>query len=192
MKHLFLIIAASFFFLQASGQLSSKKEKIHFSSINSLGLLVGSSGQGAAVQTTNGIGYKSWNFGIGTGIDWYGVRSIPLVADVRHSFTNNKNKPFVYANGGINFPWQDGYGYSIGFSTVEVKYKNAFCGEMGLGYKVALKNQTAVVLSAGFSYKEIKVEQTDSNNGFIPGTGKTTSSYEYYYRRIAIRIGFCF
>ncbi|MES2774454.1 MAG: hypothetical protein V4722_09730 [Bacteroidota bacterium] len=192
MKHLLSIVAASFFFLHAAAQSSSaQKEKVHFSSNNNLGILVGGGGEGATVQTINGVRYKSWNFGIGTGIDWYGVRSIPLVADVRRSFTNKKFKPFVYGNGGINFPWATGDSYSIGFSSIETAYKNAFYGEFGLGYKVSLKNQTAITMSAGFSYKEIKVEQTNTNIG-IPGFSKTYSSYEYYYRRIAIRMGFSF
>ncbi len=191
MKHIFSIITASFFFLHAAGQSSAPKEKMHFSSTNTLGLLVGGSGEGAAVQTINGVRYKSWNFGIGTGIDWYGIRSIPLVADVRRSFTNKKYKPFVYGNAGINFPWESGYGYSVGFSSIETSYKNAFCGELGLGYKVSLKNQTAITMSAGFSYKEIKVQETNIVSG-IPGFSKSTSLYEYYYRRIAIRMGFSF
>jgi len=195
MKQLISILAASCFLLNAVAQSSAQKEKIHFSSTNTIGLLVGGSGEGAAVQSINGIRYKNWNFGIGTGIDWYGVRSIPLVADVRKAFTNKKYKPFVYANGGINFAWDNGYGYgySIGFGSTytDIKYDNAFCGEFGAGYKVSFKNQTAFVMSAGFSYKEIKVLQTNTNTG-IPGFAKSTSSSEYYYRRIALRVGFCF
>ncbi|MEO7309866.1 MAG: hypothetical protein ABIX01_05690 [Chitinophagaceae bacterium] len=185
MKKVFWILIEIFFVLQVRAQ-----EKVQFSSINLIGILAGGSGQGAAVQTTNGICYKHWNAGIGTGIDWYGVRSIPLVADIRRSFTNKKCKPFVYGNAGVNFPWENGYGYNVGFSSVETTYKNGFCGEMGLGYKVSLKNHAAIVVSAGFSYKEIKGEQISSSG--IPGFEKTTSLYDYYYRRIAIRMGFSF
>ena len=187
MKHLLSIISASFFLLRVAAQSSPSKEKVHFSSINTLGIMAGGSGEGMAMQTINGVRYKNWNFGIGTGIDWYGIRSIPLIADVRRSFTNKKYKPFVYTNAGANFPWATGDNYSIGFGSIETNYKPAFCGEFGLGYKVSFKNQTAFVMSAGFSYKEIRVEQISSTG--IPGFGKTTSSFEYYYRRIAVRMG---
>ena len=187
MKHLLSIISASFFLLHVAAQSSPSKEKVHFSSINTLGIMAGGSGEGMAMQTINGVRYKNWNFGIGTGIDWYGIRSIPLIADVRRSFTNKKYKPFVYTNAGANFPWATGDNYSIGFGSIETSYKPAFCGEFGLGYKVSFKNQTAFVMSAGFSYKEIRVEQISSTG--IPGFGKTTSSFEYYYRRIAVRMG---
>ncbi len=153
--------------------------------------MAGGTGEGMAMQTTNGVRYKSWNFGIGTGIDWYGVRSIPLIADVRRCFTNKKYKPFVYTNAGVNFPWESGGTQFTGslFET-QTNYEPAFCGEFGVGYKVSFKNQTAFVMSAGFSYKEIRVEQTSSTG--IPGFGKTTNFYEYYYRRIAVRMGINF
>ena len=193
MKHILSIISAALLLtLHSAAQSPAPKEKIHFTSNSSLAILVGGSGEGANVQTINGIRYKKWSTGIGIGIDWYGIRSIPLVLDVRRFFTDKKNTGFVYGNAGINFAWDDGYynGYTNG--AVEVRYKKAFCGEAGIGYRMQLKNKSALVFSTGFSYKEMGVTQINYQGGVVPGYTKTTSSYEYYYRRIAVRVGLNF
>ena len=63
----------------------------HFTSINKAGLLTGSAGQAANIQTINGLTWSKWFAGVGTGIDYYGTRSIPLFVDLRRNF-NTKAK----------------------------------------------------------------------------------------------------
>jgi hypothetical protein len=182
---------------QNINHIPTKKQakKIQFKSINTMGLLVGSSGENFSVQTINGIAYKSWSVGIATGIDWYGTRSIPLLLDVRKSFTNNKNKPFVYANGGTSFAWiydsnlNPYYTGIIAYYDNE-KYKTSFTGEFGTGYTMPLKNKAAFVLSVGFSYKALSKYQTGAAN--FMGVIKTYNSTDYYYRRLALRLGLMF
>ena len=172
----------------ASAQSPLYKKKLVFSSINSIGLLSGSSGDNFTVQTINGVRCNQWNIGVGTGLDWYGIRTIPLVADVRRYFTKNKNQPFLYANGGISFVWAKTLPETL-YYTNKVDYKRSFCGEVGLGYKVALKNATSLALSAGYSYKKISFDQYYYAG--IRGT-ELKETYSYNYRRIALRIGLQF
>lgn len=47
------------------------QQKPRFSTQNSVGLLFGGSDNAPQVQTVNGIAYRNWFAGIGTGIDWY-------------------------------------------------------------------------------------------------------------------------
>lgn len=168
-------------------QTAGGKAKLQFSSINTIGFSTGTSGETANLQTINGLRYKSWNVGIGTGIDWCGVKSVPLIADVRKTFSANKHKPFAYANAGVDFAWPketDAYKYS------NTNYKNGFTAETGVGYNIQLKNQTALVLSAGFGYKHQTYEQSyDYFIAIWPSPQNNQVTYDYYYRRIIIRAG---
>ena len=173
-------------------QMSQQNEKPTFSSINSIGFVSGSTGDNFIVQTINGIKYKKWNVGIGTGIDWYGVRSVPLVLDARRNFTHHRHQPFIYANGGFSFTWANG-SLAPSYYSTKIDYKNTYCYETGAGYNIAFKNKTALVLSVGYSYKLASFDQY-YNVIYDIGSGNVNlkNTYDYNYRRIAVRVGLQF
>src|SRR5215510_11349763 len=83
------------------------QNKVNFSSQNYLGLLEGEHGSEFQLQTINGVMYKSWFAGLGTGLDWYYLRSIPVFASVNKSFFKKGKRSFyASADGGINYPWK--------------------------------------------------------------------------------------
>ena len=71
---LFNLIIALLFSCTASAQ----KNKIHFRSINSFGLIGGESQVSTAYQTVNGIRFSNWFSGVGVGIDNYQYKTLPL------------------------------------------------------------------------------------------------------------------
>ena len=58
-----------------------------------------------AVQTINGIKWKTLSAGIGVGIDNYVFRTVPVFADIRADILKRKNTPFVFIDAGPQFCW---------------------------------------------------------------------------------------
>ena len=171
---------------QLNAQEHSETSNIKFTSINQVGLLTGSAGQSASIQTINGITKDKWFAGIGTGIDYYGTRSVPVFVDVRRTLGNSLKSPFLYADGGINFPWiSDGQKMTRGYTATS---SAGVYLEGGAGLKFRMKSNNAFLLSAGFSYKEVK-DKTELMTIWIwPTPDKTYETYKYHYRRIVVKL----
>lgn len=164
-------------------------QKIKFSSVNQAGLLVGSRGEAFMVQTINGIKKDKWFAGAGTGLDFYNERTIPLFIDLRRDVTNRKNTPFAYADAGINFLW-------LNFIQREQKqFPTSSPGlfyDLGIGWKLLGKNNRGFILSAGYSFKQVK-EKVKSSWWTFPTPQLETENYEhhnYLFRRVVIKVGF--
>lgn len=166
------------------------KGKLQYFGLHQASLLAGSSSEKMSVLTTNGIRNGNWYGGISTGIDWYGIRSIPLLASIHKAFSQGRHQPFIYGNAGIEFPWMEDYELVSRFGMINsYNYKTGFSSEGGIGYFINLKNKTALSLSAGFSYKQMNVQETVNQVGVEPFLNTNIYDYKIYYRRIAIRIG---
>ena len=172
------------------GQKTKEKSagKMAFSSINQVGVLTGAAGESATIQTINGVQINKWFTGIGAGINYYGMRSIPVFADVRKTFGNKPNSPFVYADAGVNFPWetsnqlqQKGYEKS---DIIGPFY------DVGVGYKLSGKHNRAILISAGYSYK--KMRNQSPMYSILPWPRPVTPNYETYtnhFRTIVVKVG---
>lgn len=164
-------------------------KKSQYFGLHQVGLQAGSSSEKMNVLTTNGIRKGNWYGGISTGIDWYGIRSIPLLAGIHKAFGQNRHQPFIYGNAGIEFAWMEDYDVRFGFGSQAYDYRNGLSAEGGVGYFINLKNKTALSLSAGFSYKQMGIKETFSQVGVEPFLDTNIYDYRFYYRRIALRIG---
>ncbi len=69
-----------------------------------LGILNGNQDNSFQFQLLGGIVSKNWQVGMGAGLDYYKVRSVPLFADIRRYFGGD-NKVFAFVNAGCNIPW---------------------------------------------------------------------------------------
>jgi hypothetical protein len=174
-------------FCAIEGVAQTQAHKLQFSSVNTVGLLVGSKGEAFAIQTIAGLKAKKWFGGIGTGLDFYDRRTVPLFLDVRRDLLNKKNTPYLYADAGTGFLWLKSPTRSAetsGSSSPMFNY------ETGIGYKLTGKNKTALVFSAGYSVKQVK--QTFKSFSWVPLPIYTEDNYEHYtaiYRRVVIRLG---
>ena len=157
-----------------------------FSSINNVALVVGESRNALTIQSKNGLKKDRWFAGIGTGFDFYAKRTIPLHFSLQRDFFAKPQKLFVYADAGINFRWLESTDYlkKSSTSTPGLYY------EWGLGCKIKFKNTTALLFSAGYNLKQVK--EKVNPYWFNPNRPINEDDYEkynYYFRRIVIRLG---
>ena len=180
----------------SSAQKNSSDGKWQFHSVNNLGLLEGETGSAFQLQTINGAQYKSWFTGVGIGLDFYRLRTIPLFVDIRKEFGKSSNKLFVYSDMGINFSWVTDQQKT---SNVENdKFGNGFYGDWGLGYKVLVAKKNNLLLSLGYSYK--KTVETYDPLYYLTGIYYTQGSepndqlqkINYSLNRLSIKIGWEF
>jgi hypothetical protein len=179
----------------SSAQQKSLPAQWQFHSINSVGLLEGETGSAFQLQTLNGAQYKSWFAGVGIGLDFYRIRSIPLFADIRKEFGKGNSKLFVYADMGVNFSWatdQQKTSY-----VQNDKFSNGFYNDFGLGYKVVAGKKNAVILSLGYSYKKTveSYNQVYDDPGFIwtlTFQNNGTEKINYSLNRLTLKIGWEF
>lgn len=191
-----LFIMLTMFVSIVSGQQNNSVSPWQYHSINNVGLLEGETGSAFQLQTINGANYQSWFAGVGVGLDFYRLRTIPLFADFRKEFGKSNNKVFVYSDIGINFSWvtdQQKTNY-----VQNDKFHNGFYGDWGLGYKVMVNRKNNLLLSLGYSYKRT-VETYDQfyyNPGIniIQGSQSDDQSQKINYslNRLTIKIGWEF
>ena len=172
---------------QDSTKLRRDRAGLRFSSINQVGFLNGERGADLQLQSVNGVRYQSWFAGVGIGLDFYGTRGIPLFLDIRRSINMGSKLPlvpFIYADGGIHFPWALDNDKELGYDN---KFRNGLYMDVGLGCEVKLKKQQAVLFSLGYSRKEVQQRlipiEEDRDTQYSPIT------YDYNYNRLSIKIG---
>ena len=118
------------------------------------GILSGSKPVSSFIFTTQGIAYKQYTFGVGSGIDFYPFRSVPLFADVKRRFGTKAVQPFVQAAAGINFTSpgsSDAKLFSI--YSGDGHFTNGFFAKGGGGLLFRAQKKWKLSLSAGYSYK---------------------------------------
>lgn len=186
------IIAFSLFTIALKAQ-----HKAIFSSQNYAGLLEGEQGSKFQLQTINGFDYKTWFGGLGTGIDWYYRRSIPVFGSINKDLLKKGNRNFYLAGDvGINFPWKDDKNYNVWAYNVEKSYPGLYWAA-GLGYKIGIgKNRDALLVQLAYSYKHLheKVKSVYYYTDIIyPGPRPDfTNRYDYYLRRLSLKLGWHF
>ena len=189
----FLIVIVLFLgsFSIAFAQEKEKKSSCgcRFQSINQIGLIDGSTDTDFHLQTINGLRFGNWFTGIGIGIDYYHVRSVPIFFDVRNYWFKRRNSPFVYADIGINLPWPKNYD---DFSFQDINYNEGLYYDLGLGYKLGLNNNHALSLSAGFNFKRLSGKRVYSYCLNNPICTETTEDFDYKMNRISMKFGWEF
>ena len=124
----------------------TKKSKLEFTSINSVGTVWGSSQNVIVFQTINGFSYKGGSLGLGVSFDNYGSQSTPFFLDIRKSISKN-DKVFIYADAGLNIPWRTtNFPAKYSWNNEDAyKLKNTFYGEAGIGLKKQIADKTFFV-----------------------------------------------
>ncbi|HMG67074.1 MAG TPA: hypothetical protein VK588_05275 [Chitinophagaceae bacterium] len=172
----------------------SAQDKIKFSSRNYIGFLEGEHGSKFQLQTVEGIRYKTWFAGVGSGFDWYYMRSIPVFLSLSRDFLKRGNRNFYASvDGGMNFPWKDDK-FPVQWQYQNEKYFPGFYWETGIGYKIGIGKKTdALLLHLGYNYKYIsgKAEPAYDFTGF-PFQEVSSQRFEYHLRRVSLKIGWNF
>ncbi|HET7114896.1 MAG TPA: hypothetical protein VFI29_00295 [Hanamia sp.] len=140
--------------LLISFSVSAQKNKVHFHSINSFGLIGGETETGIAFQTINGIRFSNWFSGIGVGIDNYEYKTLPLFFDARWYFGSEK-KAFVYGDLGYNFPMKNKPGKEMVYYD-NYHFKGGLYSELGIGFKTKFIKKSSIFFSLAYSYKQLE------------------------------------
>ncbi|HYE56155.1 MAG TPA: hypothetical protein VD996_15005 [Chitinophagaceae bacterium] len=158
-----------------------------FSSVNNAGLLEGSGGSALQLQTINGMRYGKWFAGIGIGLDRYKFRTVPLFVDVRRDLLDRINTPFLYGDIGYNFPWVEKKNQNA-WETYD--YKGGLYYDAGVGYKLMLGKQRALLFSGGFSLKRLHETRYQNINCIFPPCGELEGDrYEFTLKRFSLKAG---
>lgn len=160
-----------------------------FRSILQGGLIEGNTGPSWHVQSVNGVYYKSWFAGVGVGIDYYMMRTVPLFIDVRKDLLKKARTPFLYADAGIQFDWLR---TKEKIEWVDSDYRRGRYYDIGGGYKITLKNSNAISVSAGYSLKSLREERVAVLNCFQPPCDPARDYYNYNLKRLSFKIGWQF
>lgn len=154
------------------------------------GLLEGTAGPSWNLQTINGVNYKSWFAGIGVGLDYYNLRTIPLFVDFRKELLRKSKTPFLYADGGIHFDWLT-TGQKPGWGSSE--YNRGFYYDAGAGYKFGFGNRRdALLVSAGYTMKTIREERVFIQQCVQPPCNPSKEYYNYTFSRLSFKVGWQF
>ena len=184
MKTLYGIIFL--FFLTA---VSNAQVKPKFSSQNYAGITEGESGTSFLLQTVNGFRYKTWFAGLGTGLDYYYQRSVPVFLSVNKFFNNAKVPLYFSGDVGVNYSWaRDGWYFETAGD-----YHPGLYWAGGLGYKFGFKKNTnAVLLNLGYNYKRLTQTYERTVMCLVPPCDTYTEKYDYRLKRLAVKVGWMF
>lgn len=168
------------------------KSGLRYFNITQAGLLQGQNQHTYSIQTINGVTYKKYNAGIGIALDNYGLKSLPVFADLRYSLVTKKKSTWqVYADAGLNIPLHnDGLPAKKPNGTPWNTMHNSFYGEAGFSYSIALVRRFSLIAGAGYNYKTFKYTET-VYTGDISFPERNTD-YTYHYSKFVIRLGFGF
>ena len=177
---------AVFCFTALTAQTQSKPG---FSSQNYIGITEGESGTALQFQTINGLKYKTWFAGIGTGLDYYYRRTVPVFFSVSKSLDSQKFPFYVTADAGMNFSWERN---DIYYFEYPGEYHGGLYWGSGVGYKFAFKNKNALLLNLGYNYKRITQTYTYTAPCLVPPCPVYDEKYDYRLKRLSIRLGWSF
>jgi hypothetical protein len=189
-KTIVSIILLFFGFSYSSAQDSRPKSKWKFNSANQVGLLQGEGNTAASLQTINGFRLHRFFAGVGTGVDYYRYRSIPLFASARLYLGSLPNQFYIYGDGGTNFVWQERNTNLYGSKET---YRPGFFGGAGIGYSAGLKNGMGITLSAGYTCKKVtNIQQEISSCPFMGPCVLSAQTYRYNLNRLIFQLGWVF
>ena len=187
MKRQWLILAV-LFPIEIFSQENSSKTRLH--TIASVGMVAGQSTAKPLFQAEAGIFYDRLFTGLGIGLDHYRFRSIPLYIDGRMHFGKSKSV-FVYGSGGYNFPYNNKSEDGDWFKTTD-RFVGGFYLDAGLGYRVKFTSGHHVILSAGYSRKDVVNKVGYTYLCFSPPCEEVVYNYHYNLGRIITKLSWEF
>lgn len=166
--------------------------KYSYRSYNFVGLLEGQRGTSFSLSTIHGVYAKKMFAGIGTGLDYYGIRTIPLFLATTYFAGKNENI-LLRLNGGLGYVWDKNNPVSSSWNAISNDYKTKPFYDAAIGYKIpSKKGYQGVILGAGYSLKKIQFRENYNTACLNPPCPVETNYYDYIYRRLAIHLGYVF
>ncbi|HSC54665.1 MAG TPA: hypothetical protein VLC98_13630 [Phnomibacter sp.] len=175
---------------------AQQKWKLGF--IAEAGLLLGSQEPSGDLRGQFLLQKNNWQWGVGSGVDFYRFQSVPVYAQGRKYFSSAKSKPFVLASAGYNIATPTELQKNNGSISIwswpvpPSDYSGGWYAEAGVGYAIMNKKGRGVTLSLAYVFKSI-----EENLGDLPLWGdvrynETNKQNIYYMTRLALRVGYKF
>jgi hypothetical protein len=169
------------------------QKKLTFRSQNFVGILGGENEGALQLTTINGFQRKLWFAGVGTGLDFYYQRTIPLFASFSRYFSSRPNSFYVSADGGTNFLWDKSTGNMFNGGTNNGKFRPSLYYGAYAGYKFGVvKNKGSLMFNIGYSGKQIREEVSIPVPCVNPPCPETDQHLKYDLKRISVRMGWMF
>ena len=194
-KNIFIFCLLSSGIINSCAAQHIPQSRIQFRSMIQVGLINGEGGSAFQVQAIHGAAFGTWFAGIGTGLDFYRYRSIPLFADLRKYF-GKANSFFIYADAGPDFVWQRDREKRV--YTGSDKFTTGFYGDAGIGKRFLLHGNSGILLSISYSRTNLHEKTTTMYSVYDPfnAGGLTTNDnsqyYDYHLNRLLLHVGFLF
>jgi hypothetical protein len=186
MKNRILILLCS---LAVTAGCVAQEAKLSFEGRVQTGILEGQQGTAFQLGIFGGVKKRTWTASVGSGIDYYGVRSIPLYLELQKRLFNKTEAPFIYAGGGHHFAWLSDK-YKDARSNVEGK--GGLYYQAGIGYQLPVMKKAALYFAAGYSYKEYTETITQTRFCVMWPCPQYEEKLSYRLRRLAISTGIRF
>lgn len=135
------------------GCLTMAQKKISYTGSIEGGLLTGDKPVSSFIFTTQGVAYRQYIFSLGSGIDHYPLRSVPLFAAVQRTFAHNRVQPFIQAAAGINFTGTNSKEAKFFYQYTDGAFRDGFFARSGGGLMLRAHKKLKLTLSAGYTYK---------------------------------------
>jgi len=168
-----------------------KKGKKYFSSQISSGIVEGEQGTSFHIDLLNGIRYKTWLGGIGTGLDYYYYRSIPVYLSGIKYLSPNNHSFFVQGDAGMNFAWVEDRRINA-WNEVSHEFKPGIYWNGIVGFATGLDRKNSFSFGLGYSQKSLKEIREMSVMCFSPPCESTYETYKYNLKRLTLRLGWQF
>ena len=168
-----------------------KKDKKFFSSQISAGIVEGEQNTSFHVEILNGIRYRTWFGGIGTGLDYYYFRSIPVYLSGIKYLSPRNHSFFVQGDAGMNFAWDEDPLFG-GWNEIRSEFKPGLYWNGSIGFATGLDRKNSFSFGLGYSHKSLRQVRELAVMCFNPPCENTFETYKYNLERLTLRIGWQF
>lgn len=167
------------------------QDKGVYRSFNTMGIIAGDSKSAYQVLTTHGLQFKNWYAGIGTGIDDYRNRSVPVLVSLSR-YLLSRNNLFVNINAGPNFVWGKNERNRL-WNQLDSKAFPGLFAEAGFGYRLETKNPgQGILFGTYYSYKNFKERFVVPGACSNPPCDNMNEYIRSKFSRWVFKVGFVF
>ena len=186
MNRLLCLLVIITFGIRAAAQV-----KPAYRSFNTVGMAIGNSKSAYQVLTTHGVSYKSWYAGVGTGVDDYRNRSVPVILSVSR-YLLSQNNLFINVNGGPNFVWGKSERNRL-WNQLDSKAFPGLFAEAGFGFRLETRNpEQGILFGTYYSYKNFKERFEVPGVCNNPPCDNMNEYIKSRFSRWAFKLGFVF
>jgi hypothetical protein len=164
-----------------------------FHSQNYFGALAGDFDAALSFSTINGLQRGPWFGGIGTGVDNYYIRTVPLYLSLTRFLTNKFRSAYFTLDGGTNFVWDNSTANVYNYYSNDGDFSPLLYYGAHAGFKLGInKKSGSVLMSVGYSAKKINERYNTTFPCLVPPCPEYDQKFEYDFKRFSFRLGWMF